>query len=125
MWSHGSFYWNELNTHNSDAAKKFYGATLGWTFDAMPMPNGTYWVAKMGGTPVGGVFPMSGPEFKGIPEHWMSYIAVDNVDASVKKLKSAGGNVMREPFDVPNVGRIAIVKDSNGAVMGLMTPKGQ
>lgn len=125
MWSHGSFYWNELNTHNADAAKKFYSATLGWAFDAMPMPNGTYWVAKMGDTPVGGMFAMSGPEFQNIPEHWMSYIAVDNVDARVTKLKSSGGNVMREPFDVPNVGRIAIVKDSNGALMGWMTPKGQ
>ena len=124
MWSHGNFYWNELNTHNADAARKFYGATLGWTFDAMPMPNGSYWVAKMGGTPVGGVFPLSGPEFKDVPEHWFAYVAVDNVDTRVKKLKSEGGTVIREPFDVPDVGRIAIVKDNNGAVLGLMTPKG-
>ena len=124
MWSHGNFYWNELNTRNPEAAKKFYNATLGWTFEGMPMPNGTYWVAKLGDVPVGGIFTMNGPEFDGIPEHWFSYVAVDDVDARVGKLKTAGGTVMKEAFDVPTVGRIAIVKDTNGAVLGMMTPVG-
>jgi predicted enzyme related to lactoylglutathione lyase len=124
VWSHGTFYWNELNTRNAEAAKKFYTATLGWTYDGMAMPEGTYWVCKMGETPVGGIFTMSGPGFEGIPEYWFSYIAVDNVDDRVKKLKVAGGKVVRDPFDVPNVGRIAVVQDSNGAAMGWMTPAG-
>ncbi len=125
MWSHGSFYWNELSTRNPDAAKKFYAATLGWTFDGMPMPEGMYWVCKMGDTPVGGIFPMNGPAFEGVPEHWLSYIAVDNVDERVKKLKAEGGKVIRDAFDIPNVGRIAVVQDSNGAAMAWITPAGQ
>jgi predicted enzyme related to lactoylglutathione lyase len=124
MWSHGNFYWNELNTRNPDAAKKFYAATLGWNFEGMPMPDGTYWVAKLADAPVGGIFTMSGPMFDGIPEHWFSYVAVDNVDQRVSTLKAAGGSVIKEAFDVPNVGRIAIVKDANGAVLGMMTPVG-
>ena len=47
-WSHGHFYWNELMTRDAEKAKKFYGETVGWNFEAMPMPDGTYWVAKMG-----------------------------------------------------------------------------
>ena len=125
MWSHGTFYWNELNTRNAEAAKTFYEKTLGWTFDSMPMPNGIYWIAKMGDAVVGGIFTMSGSAFDGIPEHWFSYIAVDDIDARVAKLKSAGGKVVREPFDVDGVGRIAIVQDSNGAHMGWMTPAPQ
>jgi predicted enzyme related to lactoylglutathione lyase len=125
MWSHGSFYWNELMTRDAEAAKKFYGDTIGWTFDAMPMPDGTYWVAKMGGTPVGGIFTMNGPAFEGLQEHWVSYIAVDDVNARLKKLTAAGGKVHRDPFDIPNVGRIAIVEDPGGAVMAWMTPTGQ
>ena len=35
MATNGSFYWNELMTRDAEAAKKFYGATLGWTFEAM------------------------------------------------------------------------------------------
>jgi uncharacterized protein len=41
MWSHGHFHWNELMTRNPEQAKSFYGATVGWTFEAMPMPDGT------------------------------------------------------------------------------------
>jgi predicted enzyme related to lactoylglutathione lyase len=46
MWSHGHFHWNELMTRNPEQAKSFYGAAIGWTFEPMPMPDGTYWVAK-------------------------------------------------------------------------------
>jgi predicted enzyme related to lactoylglutathione lyase len=122
MWSHGSFYWNELMTRDVEQAKKFYGSSIGWGFDAMPMPNGTYWVAKMGDKPVAGIFPLSGPEFEGVPESWMSYLAVDDVDARLKAAKAAGAKVMREPFDVPDVGRIAILKEPGGAGIGWITP---
>lgn len=123
MDHHGSFYWNELMTHDAEAAKRFYGGVLGWTFDAMPMADsGTYWIAKMGDKPVGGIFPMIGPHFEGVPEHWIPYIAVDDVDARLKKATAAGASAMREPFEVPGVGRIAIVKDPSGAVSGWMTP---
>ena len=122
MWSHGNFYWNELMTHDPERAKRFYAETIGWTYDAMPMPDGTYWVAKMGDTPVGGIFPMSGPDFDGMPEQWMSYLAVDDVDARLKKATAAGAKIMKPPFDVPNVGRIAIVQEPGGAVLGWMTP---
>lgn len=122
MDQHGRFYWNELMTHDAEAAKRFYGGVLGWTFEAMPMPDGTYWIAKMGDKPVGGMFPMSGPHFDRVPEHWVPYIAVDDVDARLKKAIAAGAVAMREPFEVPGVGRIAIIKDPSGAVSGWMTP---
>jgi len=127
MWSHGKFYWNELITRDVEASKKFFGDTLGWTYDNMPTPQGggTYWIAKAAGEPVGGMFPIDGPAFAQVPEAWLAYIAVDDVDARVKKATAAGGKVMRAPFDVPNVGRIAIVIDSRGAAIGIMTPAPQ
>jgi uncharacterized protein len=122
MWSHGSFYWNELMTRNVELAKRFYSSSIGWTFEAMPMSNGTYWLAKMDDKPVAGIFPLSGPEFEGVPESWMSYLAVDDVDARLETAKAAGAKVMREPFDVPGVGRIAIIKEPGGAGIGWITP---
>ena len=120
--SHGTFCWNELMTRDVEKAKAFYGAAIGWTFEAMPMPDGgTYWVAKMGDKPVGGIFPLSGPDFEGVPECWMSYLAVDDVDARLKKASAAGATVMKEPFDVPGVGRIAIVQEPGGACIGWMS----
>jgi predicted enzyme related to lactoylglutathione lyase len=122
MSAHGSFYWNELMTRDAEKAKAFYGGTLGWTFDSMPMPDGTYWVAKVGDKAVGGLFPIKGPMFDGVSEHWFPYIAVDDVDARVKKAEKAGAKVMRPPWDAPGVGRIAILQEPGGAMVGWMTP---
>lgn len=122
-WTHGSFYWNELMTRDAERAKKFYGATIGWTFEAMPMPDGgTYWIAKAGDRPVGGIFDISATQFEGVPAGWMSYIAVDDVDARVKKAQSCGAKLMKPIFDVPGVGRIAILTEPGGAGIGWMTP---
>ena len=121
--SHGKFYWNELMAHDVAKAKKFYADALGWSFDAMPMPGGgTYWLAKMGDEPVGGIFDISGPDYAGVPEGWMPYIAVDDVDARVKKAVAAGAKIMKPAFDVPNVGRIVILQEPGGAGIGWMTP---
>jgi uncharacterized protein len=122
-WSHGQFYWNELMTRDVERAKKFYADTMGWSFDAMPMPGGgAYWIAKVGGESVGGLFDISGPDYKGVPESWMSYIAVDDVDERVKKATKAGAKVMKPAFDVPGVGRIAMLLEPGGAGIGWMTP---
>ena len=123
MADHGTFYWNELMTRDAEKAKAFYAATLGWTFDAMPMPQGgTYWMAKAGDAPVGGIFTMDNGQFESVPEHWFAYIAVDDVDARASKVEAAGGKIRRPAFDVPGVGRIVILEDTNGAAMGWMTP---
>ena len=122
-WSHGQFHWNELMTRDVAGAKKFYTDTLGWSFDAMPMPGGgTYWLAMMDGQPVAGMFDISGPDFKNAPESWMPYIAVDDVDARVKKATKAGAKVMKPAFEVPGVGRIAMLLEPGGAGVGWMTP---
>jgi len=121
--THGKFYWNELMTRDVAGAKKFYADAMDWSYDAMPMPGGTtYWLAKMGDEPVGGIFDISGPDYDGVPEGWMPYIAVDDVDARVKKAVAAGAQVMKPAFDVPGVGRIVILKEPGGAGIGWMTP---
>ena len=119
---HGQFCWNELMTRNVDKAKKFYAETIGWKFDAMPMPNGgTYWVANAGDKPVGGIFDISAPEFGPVPESWMAYIEVDDVDARIAKAVKAGAKIMKPAFDIPKVGRIAILSEPGGAAIGWMT----
>ena len=126
MTAHGHFHWNELMTRDAEKAKDFYGKTLGWTYHEMNMMEGmSYWVCMDGEQPIGGIFTMNGPQFEGVPEHWFPYIAVDDIDARLEKLKAEGGQVTREPFDMPGVGRIAIVTDSNGAPSGWMTPAEQ
>ncbi len=132
MWQHGTFYWHELMTRDGALAKGFYGAILGWTFNEMPMDKDEYWdsgetytVAMLGDTPVAGIFPMHGPKFDGVPEHWMTYIAVDDVDARIETAVQSGGEIIRPVFEVAGIGRIAIIKDPGGAVQGWMTPPKQ
>lgn len=121
--SHGHFIWNELTTRNAEAAVHFYKATLGWTFEAMPMEGGgTYYTARDGEAYVAGIFTMEGAYFEGVPEHWFSYIEVDDVDRRAALFAEAGGCVARAPWDIPNVGRIAVVQDAGGAYVGLMKP---
>jgi len=118
----GTFYWNELLTHDVPAAVAFYQDIMGWEISEVPMQHMTYWVAKLDDQPVAGIMKMPDEIPQGTPPHWMAYIAVDDIDAKIAKAKSAGATVMSEPFDVPNVGRIAILKDAGNAVIGWMTP---
>jgi predicted enzyme related to lactoylglutathione lyase len=123
--AHGHFYWNELMTRDVEGAKSFYGTTVGWQFDGMPMEGDTYWVCKDGDQAVGGIMDMNRPDFEGIPPHWFAYLAVDDVDARVERAKAAGAELLRPMFEVPGVGRIAILKDPTGAVLGWITPTAQ
>src|ERR1700733_8896597 len=62
MSEHGQFHWNELMTRDVEKAKKFYADTIGWTYDAMPMPEGgVYTLAMSSNIPVAGIFDISGP----------------------------------------------------------------
>ena len=118
----GVFYWNELMTRDPEAAKAFYAKTLGWRYESWGQESDGYFVAMLNNRPVAGIFNMSSPEFEGVPENWFSYISVDDVDGTVEKVKAEGGKLLKPLFDVPQVGRIAIVQDSNGAVIGMITP---
>jgi uncharacterized protein len=124
-WQHGEFHWNELMTRDVERAKQFYQGSIGWTFEAMPMDKGrTYWCAMHERKPVAGLFTLHAPEFEGVPEGWMPYLAVDDVDKRVEKAVELGATLMRPIFDVPNVGRIAILTEPGGAGVGWMTPAG-
>lgn len=131
MPAHGAFCWNELGTTDDEGAKKFYAELLGWTFKEGDVPSGggecegvpmKYAEIIAGGRPAGGVYKM-GPEFGGAPSHWMSYVAVDDVDASAKRVEELGGKVCVPPTDIPNVGRFSVINDPTGATLSLITLK--
>jgi predicted enzyme related to lactoylglutathione lyase len=122
-WSHGQFHWNELRTRDAERAMKFYAGTVGWSFEASATPDGaTYWIALQDGRPAAGLFPLTSPRFDGVPESWMSFLAVDDVDARVAKAVKAGAELAMPIFDVPGVGRIAMLREPGGAGIGWITP---
>lgn len=122
--NHGKVWWSELMTRDVAGAKAYYKQMCGWEYETMPMPEGDYHLGMVGGAPTVGIMDMSDlPNLEGVPPHWMSYFAVDDIDAVCAATKTAGGKVLREPFDVPGTGRIAILEDPTGAAMGMMTPE--
>jgi predicted enzyme related to lactoylglutathione lyase len=88
----------------------------------MPMPGFDYYIGKSGDKAVGGIFEMKGAEFEGMPSHWLPYIAVDDVDARIAEAAKLGAKIKRGPWDIPGVGRVAIVQDPTGALAGWITP---
>ncbi len=117
--------WNELNTRDPEAAKSFYGAVFGWGFEEREFETGTYASIKVGEDSIGGMIDITGRAPDEVPPHWLVYFAVEDVDATVAKAQETGGGLALEPFDIAEVGRIAIVKDPFGAVFAVMTPDPQ
>ena len=118
MGRRGQFCWNELMTTDVAAAKTFYTRLLGWT----PEPFGEgmdYTVLKKDNASVGGLMKTPQP---GMPAQWLAYVLVEDVDAAAAQAAKLGGKVCKAPFDVPEVGRIAVVMDPQGAAFGLFKP---
>ncbi|MDQ3473881.1 MAG: VOC family protein [Acidobacteriota bacterium] len=120
----GTFCWVELGTTDGEAAKKFYTQLFEWDFIDNPVgPSGVYTILKQNGKDVGALYQMpSEMTSNGVPPHWMSYISVANADESAAKAKSLGGTLMKEPFDVYTMGRMAVIQDPTGAMFALWQP---
>ncbi|HEX8840571.1 MAG TPA: VOC family protein [Sphingomicrobium sp.] len=122
--SSGGFIWYELMTTDADAAKEFYDAVVGW--DVGPAAEefkGYRMINRSDGGFAGGLMPIT-PEMQqhGARPGWLGYIHVPDVDRAVARIERAGGKTAMPPFDIPNVGRIAMVSDPQGAPFYVMTP---
>ena len=120
----GSPCWFELSTSDQDAAKTFYSNLFGWSIADNPMgPDMVYTIFKLNGQDAAACCTLQ-PEQKahGVPPNWAVYIATENADATAAKITSAGGGVVLAPFDVMDLGRMAVVSDPAGAVFCLWQP---
>ncbi len=118
--TYGAFSWCELQTDDAEKAAAFYNEVIGWETEEMPMPGGSYTVLKAGGTPVGGILQRP-PEMAGGPVRWASYITVDDVDKRVAAAEAAGATIVAPAFDIPEVGRMATLRDPVGALISVIT----
>lgn len=111
---HGSFCWYELMTPDPVAATAFYRKVVGWNEQAMGAPEAPYTVLLAGDRGIGGIMPVP-PHAEGMHPHWIGYVLVDDVDAAAANVAKAGGVVHRAAWDIPGVGRMAVVADPHGA----------
>jgi len=123
---HGDFIWYELLTTDADAAQAFYGPVVGWTFGDSGQSDMDYRIVNAPEHSIGGLMAIT-PEMAehGARPSWLGYITVDDVDTSVTAITTAGGRVLMSAMDIPNVGRIAMVTDPQGAPFYVMTPTGE
>jgi len=109
-----TFSWAELATSDGQAAKPFYTAVFGWTYDDRPVgPDMVYSMAQLEGRSAAALFTSDQPP------HWNCYVTVESADDAAAKAKELGANVMAEPFDVMDAGRMAVLQDPTGAVFCL------
>jgi predicted enzyme related to lactoylglutathione lyase len=115
----GVFVWDELGTTDVDAAQKYYEKVFGWTTVDMGAEYGGYKIFQVGETRIAGVMALQDPS---AAAGWQPYVAVDDVDVTAAKASELGGSTLMEPMDVPDVGRIAVVRDPQGATFGIIKP---
>jgi predicted enzyme related to lactoylglutathione lyase len=118
-YAQGTPSWVDLQTTDQAAGREFYASLLGWSYDDQPMPHGVYSMATVNGETVAAIAPMPPGAPEGMPPMWNTYIAADDVDATVEKVGPAGGQVLMQAMDVGDAGRMAFVADPTGAVVGL------
>src|SRR5256714_12402946 len=119
----GSFCWIELATTDGPGAKKFYSELFGWKGQDSPIgPDMVYTMLKLNDKDVGALY-QKGEMMKQVPTHWASYISVTSADETAAKAKSLGANVIQEPFDVMEHGRMAVIADPTGAHFCIWQPK--
>jgi predicted enzyme related to lactoylglutathione lyase len=111
----GSLTWNEAMTSDSAAAREFYAAVFGFTFDEMGGPDMDYTTFKLSENPLGGL----GGTQPGMPTGWLTCFAVASADDAVGTVEARGGTVLTAPMDTP-FGRFAIVEDPWGAPFEIM-----
>ena len=118
-YEHGTFSWTDLATPDAQGSKRFYGALFAWDFEDNPIPDdGVYVIARIGGRAAAAMFETTDRH-----PAWASYVTVDDLDGTTARARDLGANLLAEPFDVMDVGRMSTIQDPTGAVLCLWEPR--
>jgi uncharacterized protein len=115
----GDFVWHDLVTDNPAAARLFYGGLFGWTFEAGEGIDPGYTIIRHDGVRIGGIAMATRRAARPVVAHWITYLAVDDVDRVAARFRDGGGHVLRGPLNARKDLRVAVVADSQGAMLGL------
>lgn len=121
----GTFCWADVSSTNVDKTINFMKELMGWTSVAMPMGDGMdYTMFYLDGKEVAAAAPMMPDMVKnGVPSSWSNYIKVDDVDVITKKAEELGAKIVMPVMDVFDSGRMSMIADPTGAVVGLWQPQ--
>ena len=121
----GTFCWADVTTNDQEGAKSFYGGLFGWEADDRPVGDDVYYsMMRLDGKDVAAISPQPpGQREAGIPPLWNSYVSVDSADSAAEKAEELGGQVHAQPFDVMDAGRMAVLRDPQGAFFMVWEPR--
>jgi predicted enzyme related to lactoylglutathione lyase len=117
--TYGCINWVDLSTPDVAASVAFYGELLGWDFSKSTTPMGDYFVGKVGEREVAGMMEQD-PAMTDGPPVWTTFFYVEDMDATLVKINTAGGTVLEAPFDIPGGPCICVVADPTGAMLALL-----
>ena len=116
----GTFCWADLGTDDAAAAKGFYTGLFGWDAEDMPMGDqGVYTMFMLEGRRVCALY---GRQVGEGPPAWLSYVSVDDAKTVTAAARAAGAQVIHDPIDVFDAGRMAVLQDPTGAVFAVWQP---
>jgi uncharacterized protein len=119
----GRVGWHELLAADWEKAFAFYGEVFGWQkADADIGPTDTYQLFSAGGLTIGGMFnkrPIEPVPF------WLYYFNIDDLDAAAERVKTRGGEIFEDPFEVPDGSWIVRCIDPQGAIFALQGQRSQ
>jgi predicted enzyme related to lactoylglutathione lyase len=114
-WPAGVPCWADLMAPDVPAAKEFYAAVLGWSFEDTEEEYGGYALATVDGAAAAGI----GPVREGARTAWTLYLASDDADKTAAAVAERGGTVLLAPGDVGPLGRMFVAADPTEAVFGV------
>jgi predicted enzyme related to lactoylglutathione lyase len=124
---HGAFCWTEIASTDLGSCRSFYSNVFGWKFEQSNSAGSEIdyleFASAGGEEKDGALYEMQPMMFGGSipPAHIALYVSVDNVDEAAQRAVELGGSVTFEPYDIPNVGRMAVISDPTGASMSIIT----
>jgi predicted enzyme related to lactoylglutathione lyase len=117
----GQVVWPELATSDPAGAAGFYTRLFGWkTKPETGVAEAPYTEWLNGAASIGGLLPMQGDQWQGVPPHWTIYITVADCEERAARAGHLGGKVCVPPTDIPNVGRFSVIADPQGAAFSLI-----
>lgn len=121
----GKIIWRDLLTDDPAASQRFYGELFGWTFENVGKASNlksdsTYTLIRHNGQLIGGMIDSVALNNRSDISQWVVSMSVEDLDARVDAITAAGGRVMTPPTDLQERGRLALIRDAQGALIGLL-----
>jgi len=121
----GKIIWRDLLTHDLEASQRFYAGLFGWEFESIGGASGfssdsAYTLIRQNGRLIGGMIDTVALNGRNDISQWIVLMSVNDIDAAAARFSTGGGEVITPPTDLRRRGKIAVVGDAEGALLGLL-----